>query len=620
MRKDGDPGTAHEEASQPGAAVEETLPQWQPPASATRAGVSGTRTIAGHAGVASPAHGDPPVALANTMNAVLMPSGPPEPLPIGAIIGERYVLEKHISSGGFGAVYRAQDRQIENHHVALKLLHQPAADAAAREAALRELTLIASVSHPSIVQFKDYGWYEGRLWFAMPWYQGQTLDKRYGDSAGLLPIKRSEARPIFERLAQGLAAMHQVGIHHHDIKPENVFLADIAGFDAGLPVLLDLGIAGKRGEGPRGLTVEYASPETAAAALGKRDVAVGSAADVFSLALVLRNLLEPETMQRPEGELLAVLHRRASNPVSLPQKRELRYLRPAFGRWLSLDPSERPSASELASEFALLTAPEEHRAAQKRLLRRVLPIVAAAAAAVALLVIQVRKQKSEIIVQQQRLAQEIQQADQLRQRSQAQLEDIEHKSDLLGSQDEQLKKTLGIARELDGALQKAEDRADAQTRKLRKMTDERDGLAKERDALTQERDALVATRDRLQRERDDLARARESLSRERDGLAAQRDKLTDERDKLRGQRDDAVRDRDRTYSDLRATQKSLEAATDERNALRKAHASLKDEVGDLRDQVRDLKKDLDRVKDERQDLKAKLARAEAEAEGRKKAK
>jgi serine/threonine protein kinase len=169
-------------------------------------------------------------------------SPPVKTLDVGDIIGERYVIEQSISAGSFGAVFRAKDRQIENHQVALKLLHKPAANDADKEAALRELTLIASVSHPSVVQFKDYGWFEGRLWFAMPWMKGQTLDRRFDRGDGHAELTRKEARPLFERIALGLAAMHEVGIHHHDIKPENIFLADIAGFEGGLPVLLDLGI------------------------------------------------------------------------------------------------------------------------------------------------------------------------------------------------------------------------------------------------------------------------------------------------------------------------------------------------------------------------------------------
>src|SRR5437660_7734127 len=88
---------------------DETLPQWQPPAGATRATALG-------------ADADSDAAeLAHTMDAFLGQAGPPPPLAVGTIVGERYRIEQHISSGGFGAVYLAGDRQIRNHQVALKL-------------------------------------------------------------------------------------------------------------------------------------------------------------------------------------------------------------------------------------------------------------------------------------------------------------------------------------------------------------------------------------------------------------------------------------------------------------------------------------------------------------------
>ena len=130
-----------------GPPADETLPQWKPPASATRDGLSGARVAERSANVSG---------YERTM-AADGSSLPPRPLLIGDILGERYVIEQHISAGGFGAVYRASDRQIRNHQVALKLLHNPARDDQAREIALRELTLIASVSHPSVAQFKGTG-------------------------------------------------------------------------------------------------------------------------------------------------------------------------------------------------------------------------------------------------------------------------------------------------------------------------------------------------------------------------------------------------------------------------------------------------------------------------------
>src|SRR5689334_3058344 len=83
-------------------------------------------------------------------------------LEVGQTLGQRYVIEERISEGAYGEVFRASDREIRSHQVALKLLRRPAANETERAEALRELMLIATVSHPSVVQFKDYGWFENR--------------------------------------------------------------------------------------------------------------------------------------------------------------------------------------------------------------------------------------------------------------------------------------------------------------------------------------------------------------------------------------------------------------------------------------------------------------------------
>ncbi|MEO0326152.1 MAG: protein kinase, partial [Myxococcota bacterium] len=94
----------------------------------------------------------------------------------GLVIDGRYALETHLGSGSFADVYRARDVAVEGHQVALKLLKRPAGSDLERDNALRELRLIAAVSHPSIVQFKDHGWHEDRFWFVMPWYEGESLE------------------------------------------------------------------------------------------------------------------------------------------------------------------------------------------------------------------------------------------------------------------------------------------------------------------------------------------------------------------------------------------------------------------------------------------------------------
>jgi serine/threonine protein kinase len=277
-----------------------------------------------------------------------------EPLPPGTLVGGRYELEALVGTGAFGHVYRARDAMVEGHVVALKLHHARSESPAARALAMRELRVVASVFHPSVVQYKDHGWYRGRLWFAMPYYLGETLEARIARG----PLSRSEAHRIFEPLARALAALHAVGIRHQDLKPDNVFLARLPGSEGEvLPVLLDLGVAATETERVMGGTPPYFAPEVASFFADRPEQLppITPKADVFSLALTLRNALEPSTRDEPGDEDLdAFIARRAARVPSPPTGHALRDLAPAFRRWLSPEPAARPSAEELAIELRVL--------------------------------------------------------------------------------------------------------------------------------------------------------------------------------------------------------------------------------------------------------------------------
>ena len=300
----------------------------------------------------------------------------------GTILGGRYKLDKRVGAGAFGEVYKASDTEVPGHVVALKLLHQPALSENAKSNALRELNLIASVFHPSIVQFKDHGWFAGRLWFVMPWYDGEPLEKRISRDA----LTRAEARAIFEPVGRALATMHASRIRHQDIKPDNIFLARLktstrSTSDDVLPVLLDLGVAAKDTEMMLAGTPLYFPPEIAAqfSDVGKK-YPVTLAADVFSLALTIRNSLEPETQEEVPGSAIeAFIAFRAENVPSPPTGKSLRYLKPTFERWLNADPALRPTADELVLELAQLTAPEERRARRTKTLKWLVPLLVALA-------------------------------------------------------------------------------------------------------------------------------------------------------------------------------------------------------------------------------------------------
>ena len=300
-----------------------------------------------------------------------------EPLPGGTIVGGRYAIETRVGLGAFGDVYRAKDTEVPGHVVALKLLHQAAHSKSAKQSSLRELRLIASVFHPSIVQFKDHGWFEERLWFVMPWYDGETLESRLQRE----PLSRAEALEIFKPLARALAAMHAAGVRHQDVKPENIFLARIPGFgeDVVTPVLLDLGVAATEAEMVVAGTPTYFAPEVAAQfASVEKKPAVTNKADVFALALSLRNALEPETQQDvAAGAVDTFIEERSKATPGAPTRRPLKYLKPSFDRWLSHDPEARPTADELAEQLSVLSLPEERRSRIKTVLRWTIPMALA---------------------------------------------------------------------------------------------------------------------------------------------------------------------------------------------------------------------------------------------------
>lgn len=307
---------------------------------------------------------------------VAAPSDDDLQLSPGVVIGGRYRIDQQIGAGGFSQVYRATDTEVEGHQVALKVLYRRATSEQARRNALRELQIIASVFHPSIVQFKDHGWHEERFWFVMPWYKGETLEDRLARG----PISRAEARRVFVPLARALATMHAAGLRHQDVKPENIFLADIEGFGASgeevLPVLLDLGVAAKEAELMLAGTPTYFAPEVAAGFAGlASDHVVSAKSDVFSLALSLRDALDPDGRELiTAGSVDRFIAHRAASVPDAPRG-ELSFLAPHFARWLSADPDARPTADELAEQLAVLTLPEEQRERRMRALRVVVPLV-----------------------------------------------------------------------------------------------------------------------------------------------------------------------------------------------------------------------------------------------------
>lgn len=207
-----------------------------------------------------------------------------------------YRLVRRLGQGGMGVVYLAERVEEFEQRVALKLIRRGLAGSHILRRFHAERQILARLEHPNIARLLDGGTSEeGLPYFAMELIEGEPIDV-YCEEHRLDTRKRLE---LFLQVCSALAAAHQNLVVHRDLKPGNI-LVDAAG----VPKLLDFGIA-KRLPGasaatltataPRqsALTLNYASPEQV------RDEPVGTASDLYSLGVVLYQVLTGRLPYRP---------------------------------------------------------------------------------------------------------------------------------------------------------------------------------------------------------------------------------------------------------------------------------------------------------------------------------
>jgi serine/threonine protein kinase len=157
---------------------------------------------------------------------------------LGTQIGD-YVLEVKLGRGGMGVVYLARDLALKR-QVALKLLApELTEDAAARSRFQREIKAAVAIEHPHVVPVYSAGYEEGYFYLAMRYVKGQDLNKVLAEGG---PMPEERAMRLVGQVASALFAVHQQGLVHRDVKPENVLLwtSDIGEEHA---FLTDFGIA-----------------------------------------------------------------------------------------------------------------------------------------------------------------------------------------------------------------------------------------------------------------------------------------------------------------------------------------------------------------------------------------
>ncbi len=266
----------------------------------------------------------------------LPPSGPP------VIPG--YELLERIGEGGMGIVYRAFQPALDR-TVAVKVLNPFPASHPSIQAFQRESRLMAALNHPNVVTIFDCGQNGDRYYLVMEYINGPPL-RAYMQPDRPWPVER--AAPMLETIGRALCFIHDQGILHLDLKPENVLLevqspasktqSPGPSNDSGLWTLgfglavkiTDFGLALRRVDARTlselGLaqgTIDYCSPEQ------RYGLPIDTRSDLFSLAVLAYELLTGRLPGRVFSSACA------RNP-SLPSAVDV-----VLHRGLARDPDER---------------------------------------------------------------------------------------------------------------------------------------------------------------------------------------------------------------------------------------------------------------------------------------
>jgi hypothetical protein len=233
----------------------------------------------------------------------------------GALISDRFEVERRAGTGGMSIVYRARDRST-GALCAIKVL--AADEARSTERFDREVRVLADLRHPAIVRYVDHGvTADGDRFLAMEWLEGEDLAERLTRA----PLTIGEATRLIRLVAEALGHAHARGIVHRDIKPSNLFLPDgaierVKVLDFGIARMLD-DTGHPTRTGVRVGTPAYMSPEQA-----RGLSTIDGRTDVFSLGCVAYECLAGRKAFAG-ADALAVLAK-----ILLAEPQPLRELRP----------------------------------------------------------------------------------------------------------------------------------------------------------------------------------------------------------------------------------------------------------------------------------------------------
>lgn len=259
----------------------------------------------------------------------------------GVLLADRYRVERRLGSGAMGVVWLATDERLQRPVAVKQLVAQtdldPVRSEQARQRAMREGRIAARLHHSNVVAVHDVTEHDGLPVLVMEYLASRSLAEEIVDQ-GVQDLQ--VVAGIGAQAAVALAAAHEAGIIHRDVKPANVLLGD-----DGAVKLTDFGISLAAGDisvtqtGMLNGTPAYLAPEIAR---GQRP---SPASDVFSLGATLYAALEGHP---PFGDgsdnSLAVLHEVAAGGVAPAQRAGA--LSPVLMQMMHDDPVARPTPQQ----------------------------------------------------------------------------------------------------------------------------------------------------------------------------------------------------------------------------------------------------------------------------------
>ena len=207
---------------------------------------------------------------------------------VGKVIDGRYEIQARIGEGGMGVVYKARQTSIDR-VIALKMLNsQMAGDPTWVQRFYNEAKACSRLQHPNTIRMFDFGQTsDGRLFMTMEFLDGISL--REAVSKG--PMAPQRVVKVLIQCCASLAEAHSIGIIHRDIKPDNVFLLNMAG-SPDFVKLLDFSVAklleGDRMKTQAGVvfgTPQYMSPEQG------RGLPLDARSDLYALGILAFEML-----------------------------------------------------------------------------------------------------------------------------------------------------------------------------------------------------------------------------------------------------------------------------------------------------------------------------------------